>query len=946
MTKIHELAEIGQAIWLDYIRRSFITSGELQALIDKGVRGVTSNPAIFEKAIAHSDDYDSQLQELVVDGVDINEIYEELVVEDIKAATDLFRPVYDETNGEDGFVSLEVSPNLAYDTEGTIEEARRYFSDLDRPNLMIKVPATKEGIPAVEQLIGEGINVNITLMFSMAHYEAVAEAYIRGLEKLAENGGDLSKVASVASFFVSRVDAKLDPKLEKAGADELMGKIAIANSKLVYQRFKEMFSGERWERLAAKGAKVQRPLWASTSTKNPDYPDTLYVDTLIGPDTVNTVPPETLDAFLDHGTVALTVEDNLDETRAQIEKLDTLGINLNDETEALQQEGVDKFIAPFDSLMEAITTKRDNIRAEWQNVSAQLRSYQNPVDNALSALEQQQIVKRIWDHDHTVWRQDPEEISNRLGWLDVAETMQDVYGDDDVRAVGTNGHEQARAWSTVGSIKGLVDAVRAEGYTHALLLGMGGSSLAPEVFARTFGTAEGYLDLHVLDSTDPGAVLGYDKQLDPAKTLYIVSTKSGGTVETLSFFKYFYNRVLDTVGADKAGDHFIAITDPGSKLEDLAGQHGFRATFLNDEEIGGRYSVQSYFGIVPAALIGVDVPKLLQRITTMANGCKLPGKDNPGLWLGAVLGELAKAGRDKVTFITSPKIASFGDWVEQLIAESTGKDGKGIVPVVGEPLVAPDAYGSDRLFVYLHLEGDDAANAEVDALEAANQPVVRLNLSDLYDLGGQFFLWEFAVAVAGHILNIQPFDQPNVESAKVRARDMVKAYQESGKLPQPDAALSENGITVYGDVQGSSLSDVLGAFLKQAQAGDYVAVHAYVTPNAETDEALNELRAALLDETHLATTVGYGPRFLHSTGQLHKGDGGDGLFIQFTSDATDDLPIPDEAGKPDSSIAFGVLKLAQALGDREALLENKRRVITLDLGKDVIAGLQAVRRAL
>jgi transaldolase / glucose-6-phosphate isomerase len=945
MTKIHELADLGQAIWLDYIRRSFITSGELQTLIDKGVRGVTSNPAIFEKAIAGSDDYDDQMQQLVVDGADVEDIFEELAVEDIKMATDLFRPVFDETKGHDGYVSLEVNPRLAYDTDGTIAEATRYFGELNRPNLMIKVPATKEGIPAVEHLIAEGVNVNITLMFSMAHYEAVAEAYIRGLERLAQKGGDLSKVASVASFFVSRVDAKLDPQLEQAGADDLLGKIAIANSKLVYQRFKQIFSGERWDRLAAQGARVQRPLWASTSTKNPAYPDTLYVDTLIGPHTVNTLPPETLDAFLDHGVVAVTVEDNIDEARAQIEKLGTVGIDLDQATEELQQEGVDKFIAPFDSLLKTIATKRDSIRAEWQNVSAQLRSYQSPVDAALNEIERRSIVKRIWERDHTVWRPDSTEITNRLGWLDVAEVMQERYGDNTVRAVGDGKEGEARAWSSVGTIKGLVDAVRSEGYTHALLLGMGGSSLAPEVLRKTFGVADGYLDLAVLDSTDAGAVKNYDRQFDPEKTLYIVSTKSGGTVETLSFFKYFYNRAVEAVGANKAGEHFIAITDPGSSLEKLAQQYNFRATFLNDPDIGGRYSAQSYFGLVPAALLGVDVPRLLQRIITMANGCKLSGRDNPGAWLGVILGELMKAGRDKVTFITSPSIASFGDWVEQLIAESTGKEGKGIVPVVGEPMDRPDAYGNDRVFVYLHLEGEDDYDAQVSALEAEH-PVVRLNLKDLYDLGGQFFLWEFAVAVAGHIIGIQPFDQPNVESAKVRAKEMVKAYTETGALPEPEPVLNSAGIKVFADVEGSSLTEIVNAFLKQANGDDYIALQAYVTPDEQTNAVLNDLREALRAKTRLATTLGYGPRFLHSTGQLHKGDGGNGLFIQLISAGADDVRIPDEAGKADSSITFDVLKRAQALGDREALLENKRRVITFQIDTDVVAGLKAVRSAL
>lgn len=583
---------------------------------------------------------------------------------------------------------------------------------------------------------------------------------------------------------------------------------------------------------------------------------------------------------------------------------------------------------------------------ETQNFSAQLGRYQSSVDAALDELAANNILKRIWERDHTVWRQDPTEIADRLGWLDIAEEMQRLYDDDSAAAVSGDEVSQARAWSTAGTIKGLVDAVRADGYTQALLLGMGGSSLAPEVFRETFGVAYGYLDLAVLDSTDPGAVLDHDRQFDPAKTLYIVSTKSGGTVETMSLFKYFYNRVVDTVGEEEAGKHFIAITDPGSSLQTLANQHHFRAVFLNDPNIGGRYSVQSYFGLVPAALVGVDVPKLLQRMVAMADGCKQPSRDNPGLWLGVVLGELMKQQRDKVTLMTSPNIASFGDWVEQLIAESTGKDHTGILPVVHEPPGPPDVYGDDRLFVYLHLEGDDQYNAAVDALEAAQHPVARLHLNDLYDLGGQFFLWEFAVAVAGHLMGIQPFDQPNVESAKVRAREMVKAYMEAGALPARQPALTQHGVTVYGDVGGGSLSEVLDAFISQASEGDYIALQAYVTPSPEMDEALRALRTTLRDRTRLATTVGYGPRFLHSTGQLHKGDRGNGLFIQFTSDAVEDVPIPDEAGQSQSAISFGVLKLAQAMGDREALLENSRRVLSLHLGTDAAAGLNTVREAL
>ncbi|GIL09412.1 MAG: glucose-6-phosphate isomerase [Chloroflexota bacterium] len=940
MTKLHELAHLGQSIWLDFIRRSFITSGELQTLIDQGATGITSNPAIFEKAIAHSSDYDRQLQELVAAGKSTEEIYERLTMQDIAAAADLFRPVYDQSGGTDGFVSLEVSPTLANNTLATLADARRLFAALGRPNVMIKVPATAEGIPAIRQLISEGININITLMFSMAHYEAVAEAYLAGLEKLAASGGDVSKVNSVASFFVSRVDSLLDPRLEAAGAPELVGTAAIANTKLVYQRFKAIFSGPRWQRLADQGARVQRPLWASTSTKNPDFPDTLYVDTLIGPHTINTLPPATLDAFLDHGVVAVTIEDDLDEAQRQLARLAELGIDLNAAGEELLQDGVDKFVQAFEALLRAIDQKSADVRAGWQNISAALWDQRAAVDAALRRMEHDQVIARIWDGDHTVWRPDPTEISNRLGWL---RTPQDMLAE-----LEHSGAAPAHAWSTAGSINELVDAVRGDGYTQALVLGMGGSSLAPDVFSRTFGAAEGYLSLAVLDSTDPAAVAAHERALDLSKTLFVVSTKSGGTVETMSLFKYFYNQVSAAVGAEHAGAHFIAITDAGSSLEKLASEYGFRHVFLNDPNIGGRYSALSHFGLVPAALAGVDIRLLLERAATMARGCArdLPGNDNPAAWLGAIMAVQAQAGADKATFIASPAVASFGDWAEQLIAESTGKDGTGIVPVVAEPLGAPAVYGDDRLFFYLHLDGDDTYEQQVALLEQARRPVVRIRLCDRYDLGAQFFLWELAVAVAGHLLNIQPFDQPNVESAKVLGRQMVAAFSEAGTFPPEAPLLTENGVAVSGGAPARSLGEALALFLNQAHPASYVGLQAYIAPTPETDTLLEAIRARLRDKYRLATTVGYGPRYLHSTGQLHKGDGGSGLFLQITSDAAADLPIPDAAGAPQSSLTFGTLKLAQALGDREALLENGRRVLRLHLGTDVQGGLRALLAAL
>ncbi|MCH8022524.1 MAG: bifunctional transaldolase/phosoglucose isomerase, partial [Thaumarchaeota archaeon] len=908
MSKIDEVNKLGQAIWLDYIRRSFITSGELQTLVDQGLSGVTSNPTIFEKAIAGSTDYDEDLKKLVADGRTPEEMLESIILDDIGRAADIFLPVYDRLEGRDGFVSVEVNPALANDSNRTVSEGLRFFRSLNRPNVMIKVPATTAGIQAVETLISEGVNVNVTLLFSVAHYESVAEAYISGLEKLASKGGDLRKVASVASFFVSRVDTAVDQALDSKNTTDLQGKIAIANVRIAYARFRELFKGSRWERLESQGARVQRPLWASTGTKNQAYPDTLYLDNIIGSDTVNTVPPTTLRAFLDHGTVGPALEDidQLQDARSDISRLSALGIDLNVITQKLQDDGVASFLKSMVVVTDSISDKRDRLRKDWRHESATLGQYNNAVETALRNMTEKRIMHRIWNHDYTVWKPDPTEISNRLDWLHIAEMMTE----------------------NIHRLTDFVEGVRSAGYTDAVLLGMGGSSLAPEVLAKTIGVADGYLKLSILDSTDPGAISVMSK-LNPSKTLFIVSTKSGSTVETLSFFKFYYNKVVEAVGKDLAGDHFVAITDPGSQLSSLSEKYNFRATFLNNPNIGGRYSALSYFGLVPAALIGIDIQRLLDHAMTVMCGCDscVDVDDNTGAWLGTIIGELAKLGRDKITFIISPKIESFGDWIEQLLAESTGKEGHALVPIVGEPLGLPQEYGDDRLFVYLNLENNDNLESYVGELEKLGHPVIRLRLRDPYEIGKQFFLWEMATAVAGYLIGINPFDQPNVESAKILAKKMVSDYISKGVLPDEKPSSVGDGINVYGGVEGETPSQSINSFLGRARPGSYISLQAYVQPTPETTIALLSLRQSLRAKTRLATTMGYGPRFLHSTGQMHKGDNGTGLFIQFTCDSPEDIPIPDEPGSSSSSISFGVLKSAESLGDRQALLDAGRSVI-------------------
>lgn len=564
------------------------------------------------------------------------------------------------------------------------------------------------------------------------------------------------------------------------------------------------------------------------------------------------------------------------------------------------------------------------------NSSATLGQFHSAVQDTLADIDRNGLVERIWTHDHTVWKDDPADIQNRLGWLRAPHDMEVLLPE----------------------IAELVESVRSSGYTHVLLLGMGGSSLAAEMFRSTFGVREHHPDLTVLDSTDPGAVLSLDDTLDPHRTLYLVSTKSGGTVETLSFMKFFYNRAVDALGKEGAGEHFVAVTDPGSPLEETAGALQFRKACLNNPEIGGRYSALSYFGLVPAGLIGMDLDRLLEASRAMTDSCGrsrgLPASQNPGAWLGAIMGELAAAGRDKLTLVVSPPLFRFGSWVEQLIAESTGKEGKGILPVIGEQVLVPEAYREDRLFVYLRLEGDRTYDKKIEALESTGHPVVRIAIDEPYDLGGEIFRWEMATAIAGSILRINPFDQPNVESAKVRAKQMVSAYQQDGRLPEPEPAWETEGIRVYADFIPSSLEEALTRFLEDGVEPTlgYISLQAYLEPSRTTDEALQELRDRLQVQCGTATTVGYGPRFLHSTGQLHKGDAGRGRFIQLTGTSLRDAEIPNRPGDPESSISFGTLKMAQAMGDRRALVDAGRRVIRFHLESEIPDRIRRLAHAL
>ena len=875
--RLAALTAAGTSVWLDQLRRGMIQGGELARMIEQDcLRGVTSNPAIFEKAILGSSDYDEGLVELVRENLSADELYRRIAVDDVRDACDVLRGVYDETGRVDGYVSLEVAPSLAHDTEGTIEEARSFWKLVDRPNLMIKVPGTDAGIPAIEQLLFEGLNVNVTLLFSVAQYEKVMEAYITAMERRQAEGEPLNR-HSVASFFVSRVDTEVDKRLEEMGNTELLGIAGLANARAAYQAFKRVFNSDRFAALREAGCPVQRPLWASTGVKNPAYSETMYVYGLVAPHTVNTMPLNTLVAAGKEGEVTGATADQ--DPSEDLRRLAEAGIDLDDVTDKLLRDGIDAFVKPMDKLIEGIERKREAIvTGRPGGIEADLPAdFEKFVSDRVRRASEEEVVRRIWHRDGTLWA--PEgtpELTDRLGWLSVVEKMEGEVDD-------------------LGSF---AEEARADGLTDVVLLGMGGSSLGPEVFRQSVAQAHGGLRLQVLDSTHPRQVRAVAESIDPAKTLFLLSTKSGGTIETLSLFKHFHAIQPD-------GRHWVAITDPGSTLLDLAEQHSFRRSFLNDPEIGGRYSALSFFGLVPAALLGIDVGGVLAsaRVAVETCGESSSADANTGLWLGCVLGELALQGCDKLTFVVDPPLSSFGLWAEQLIAESTGKGGQGILPIADEPLQAPEVYGKDRVFLHLRNveQPDEASDAALVELGKAGHVVVVLHYEEAADLGRLFFISEFATAVAGWALGINPFDQPNVQEAK----DNTKRVLTEG------AAESSDGDAV--------------ALLKGLQSPGYLAILGYLPYSDAVEAAVERLRAAVVSAHGVATTFGYGPRYLHSTGQLHKGGPANGAFLLLSDEGGEDAEIPGE------SYGFRQLIEAQAAGDLETLRAHGLDAVRLRL---------------
>ena len=942
MNKLIELLEYGQSYWLDNLSRKIINNGDLKKRVSKqGLRGITSNPSIFNESVSNSNEYDEVIKELVFEGKTVQEIYDIITIKDVQDACDILNPVYKQSKGRDGFVSLEVRPALARDTVGTISEARRLFAAVGRKNCMIKIPGTQEGIAAIEQALYEGININITLLFSLKRYNEVSGAYIRALKKRLKEGKDISSIISVASFFLSRIDTLVDQLIGqhiKTNAkdknsfcpEQLLGKVGTASAVLAYQQLNGLFGSKEWLKMKKHGANVQRLLWASTSNKDPFYSDLRYVEPLIGPNTINTLPEKTIRTFAEHGQLKKhVILSGLSDASQVMELLGKLQINLDAITQQLEDEGIKKFSDSFLKLTSNLAKKRSKILNDFgysQVIKAGL--FQQELNELYGSLNEKQVPQRMFAKTPGLWKAGKEEmksIKKGLGWLNLPEDML----------------------LRVDQYTNFADTVKREKFESVVLLGMGGSSLCSEVARETFGSAINYPKLYVLDNTDTAVIKHLENKLNLERTLFIVASKSGTTLETDCFFRYFYRVLFQKIG-DSAGQNFVAITDKGTHLVKIATKYKFRKVFINLPDIGGRYSVLSDFGILPMALVGIDINAILvsAKRAMISCGPDVPSNANPGIMLGALLGLAQRNKCDKVTFVLSDSIKPFGFWVEQLLAESTGKEGKGLIPVNGESLDAPSTYNTDRIFIHMYLNSDDnkTNKRKLSAIEKAGFPVVEISMENIIELGGTYYYWEIATAIAGLIMGINPFDQPNVAESKNNTNNILNEWIKEGSFSRVTPIIKKNGIEVFVGkkirhlikARSKSLDDLLRSIVNLAGQHDYIAILPYFELTEKRNKLLKSFRKKLKSKKKVATTLLNGPRYLHSTGQLHKGGPDSGLYILLIGEQINDINIPGQ------KYSFETLHQAQALGDFRSLDDKGRRVMRIYLGKEIDLNLAVV----
>ena len=912
--RLKALADAGVSIWLDDLSRERIETGNLADLVkNSSVVGVTTNPTIFAGALADGERYDAQVTELAaaagdVDQALIDRAIFEITTTDVRQACDVLMDTFEATGGADGRVSIEVSPELASDTDATVASAKELWKAVDRPNLFIKIPATTEGAPAITTVLAEGISVNVTLIFGLERYQAVMDAYLEGLERARDNGKDLSKIQSVASFFVSRVDSEVDKRLDASGGhDDLKGKAAVANARLAYQLYEKTFAGERFKALAADGANAQRPLWASTGVKNPDYSDTMYVDQLIVANTVNTMPEKTMQAFADHGEVhgdAVTTQ--YDSATQVMADLEAAGNRLRRRHRRPGEGGCRE----VREVLERAAGHRSRPARERRPVSETLEvAATGGAAEAIAAhvppLVEEGFAGRLFDQDPTLWGPEAESESKvRLAWVGL--------------------HRSSRP--LVGEIAALRSELNDAGLDHIVLCGMGGSSLAPEVICATYG-----VELTVLDSSNPDQVrAAVADRLD--RTVVVVSSKSGSTVETDSQRRAYIQAFTDA-GIDPVS-RIVIVTDPGSPLDERSRADGYRVVNA-DPHVGGRYSALTAFGLVPSGLAGADIAALLDEAEVVHDLLAEDDAANPGLRLGAAIAGTDPLRNKLVLVDEGSGLTGFADWAEQLIAESTGKQGTGILPVVVADDSAPEVALPPHDVTVARITPDqDDSPADAAAVDGSTGS----DVSVTGKLGAQLLLWEVATAVAGRLLGINPFDQPDVESAKNAARGMLEGSADTTPADLTDGPVELRALG--GDWLGGAddLRSAVAALLDQLDPErGYVAVMAYLDRLALAD--LADVRRTLAVRTKRPVTFGWGPRFLHSTGQFHKGGPAEGVYLQITGEPAEDLPVPGQ------EFSFGTLVAAQSAGDAQVLADHDRPVLRLHL-TDLDAGLAAVKQAL
>lgn len=918
----------GQSLWLDNIQRDMFLNGTLSNLIKNyNITGLTSNPSIFEQAITGSKSYDESLRVLLKNSLPIDRIAYSLMVEDIQRACDLFSDIYKKTNGNDGYVSIEIPPTIEKKDE-IIKWARDLYTRVGRSNVMIKIPATDDGILAEEELIKEGINLNMTLIFSTEVYERVLNAYLNAIDFRYKNDLD-TNVFSVASFFVSRIDTEIDNQLDIIASKEknpdtpkkilsYKGKAAISNSLIAYSKYLKIFSDENFIRLSRRGFKIQKLLWASTSTKNPNYKDTLYIDELCLKDTINTVPQNTLYSFFDHGTInKKSIDERISNAEEIIKFIISLGVDYNLIMRKLLNDGIYKFLISYNNILKAINEKSKNLNSE----EAVIKVYNSDINNEIKELSDVNFIKRLYKKDATLWKNDPENtkiIKNSLGWLTLPQ-------------------EHVK---TIKEVEDFTSKILSENqYKYAVLMGMGGSSLAPEVIRSIF-QKDKFLKLYVLDSTNPEWISNVKKEIDIKKTLFIFSSKSGGTIEPNSQFKYFYSELKKKI--KKPGDNFIAITDKGTSLESLAKKYSFKKIFINQGDIGGRFSALSYFGLIPASLCGCDIKKLASSSKDAMDEI-LTSERNAATVLGSFISKNYLGARDKLTIILPEKMKKFGLWIEQLIAESTGKENKGIVPITTTKILSTDNYDKDRMFVIYQIKNfiDQNTEAMANNLISSGFPVLKIYINDLYEIGKEFYRWEIATSISGYFMKINPFNQPDVESSKQLAKKLLEKDNFDIKPINHSKTCKLYLANIEFKDEVKNYEQLFIELFNQKQEGTYYSICAYLENSDRVETILENLSHLITRATQSACIYNYGPRYLHSTGQLFKGGANNGIFVILTTKPKKDIKIAGE------KYTFGKLCISQAKGDFLALKERKRKVVMIHIeGEDCKNKLFSINKKL